>query len=265
MKKFLNWKVYVPLFLLLVVIAIVTTWGINHSKQMKEINNSMNKVLRDKFDYIESVRYIETDMGKKTIRVVFSENFNYMTPESRYVLLDSFRDFYIKSLKSKNINNELKKEQITVKGDINYPYSQENKATLENEKLSVVDEDKEYLKKDLKLSSLKKAVAHLNNLEEVTTSVAVQPKSETVENVYSLTDSQKVDVWGYSKKVVKDNLKAPSTAEFPNYNESFIQIVNNQIVVSSYVDAENSFGAKLRSNFIVTLDGNFNLINVSIE
>jgi hypothetical protein len=49
---------------------------------------------------------------------------------------------------------------------------------------------------------------------------------------------------------VKQNLKAPSTAEFPSISEAtIVHTQSNQWSVSSYVDAQNSFGAPLRSTF----------------
>jgi hypothetical protein len=45
-------------------------------------------------------------------------------------------------------------------------------------------------------------------------------------------------------------LKAPSTADFPWYDEDNVQDEGNgRFVVSSYVDAENAFGAKIRVFF----------------
>jgi predicted RNA-binding Zn-ribbon protein involved in translation (DUF1610 family) len=61
---------------------------------------------------------------------------------------------------------------------------------------------------------------------------------------------------------VKDRLIAPSTAEFP-LRQEVIRKSASIYRVSSYVDAQNSFGAKLRQNYIceVQRDGeNWKLI-----
>ncbi len=53
------------------------------------------------------------------------------------------------------------------------------------------------------------------------------------------------------EEFVKDNLKAPATASFPWYDSSFVQnLGDGAYKVSAYVDAENSFGAKLRTDFV---------------
>ncbi|MGN9161867.1 hypothetical protein [Clostridium sulfidigenes] len=74
------------------------------------------------------------------------------------------------------------------------------------------------------------------------------------------------DIWVYTQYVVKNNLKSPKSADFPTIKD--VQIIRNSdsIIVKSYVDAENSFGAETRSNFTVTLsaDGQ-KAINVQID
>jgi hypothetical protein len=58
-----------------------------------------------------------------------------------------------------------------------------------------------------------------------------------------------------SQKFVKQDLKAPSTAEFPLWNETNCQVSRRKRiwVVNSYVDAQNSFGAMIRSNYAVEM------------
>ena len=54
-----------------------------------------------------------------------------------------------------------------------------------------------------------------------------------------------------AEKIVKGELKAPSTAEFCSNSEYTVSCVGNTWTVKGYVDAQNSFGATLRSNFTV--------------
>jgi len=57
-----------------------------------------------------------------------------------------------------------------------------------------------------------------------------------------------------SKEFVKEQLRAPSTADFPWYEKSFVtDLGGGRFRVSAYVDAQNSFGAKLRSNYTCVL------------
>lgn len=56
-----------------------------------------------------------------------------------------------------------------------------------------------------------------------------------------------------AKRAVEARLKAPATADFPWLNYTVNQLSDGTYVVTSYVDAENSFGAKIRSNWTVQL------------
>jgi hypothetical protein len=66
-------------------------------------------------------------------------------------------------------------------------------------------------------------------------------------------DNDKSFAWVVAVRAVKERLKAPSTAKFPwsSHGQYIKEIGDRTFVVKSYVDAENSFGAKLRNNFIV--------------
>lgn len=60
------------------------------------------------------------------------------------------------------------------------------------------------------------------------------------------------------KKFVKDRLKAPESATFRNFfqDDGEVSVTgsgNGPYVVTSSVDSENSFGAKLRANFRCTV------------
>lgn len=58
----------------------------------------------------------------------------------------------------------------------------------------------------------------------------------------------------YAQEIVKQNLKAPATADFPFYDDSQIQHLGDCVYqVRSFVDSQSSFGANIRSNFYVRL------------
>jgi hypothetical protein len=52
---------------------------------------------------------------------------------------------------------------------------------------------------------------------------------------------------------VSEDLKAPSSADFPLYRDDRVTNIGKVYTVSGYVDAENSFGAKLRLNYTCTV------------
>lgn len=63
----------------------------------------------------------------------------------------------------------------------------------------------------------------------------------------------KIDAFVIAKNFIRQNLKAPSTAEFQSYPEATISNDGNQFTIYTYVDAQNSFGAMIRTHFRVVL------------
>jgi len=73
-----------------------------------------------------------------------------------------------------------------------------------------------------------------------------------------VTDDEELGTcWALAKDVVKSNLKSPSSAKFPfSYGSDGVSITKsgNVYTVRAWVDADNSFGANIRSNFTVTME-----------
>lgn len=71
-----------------------------------------------------------------------------------------------------------------------------------------------------------------------------------------VTTEQQVVLMNQAEEDVKENLKAPSTAEFPGHimdaDDWTIIKDGDTFTVSAWVDAQNSFGAQVRNTFIVT-------------
>ena len=62
----------------------------------------------------------------------------------------------------------------------------------------------------------------------------------------------KFDAFVIAEKAVKDKLKSPSTAQFCTTTEATIGRNGNTWTVKGWVDAQNSYGATVRANFVVT-------------
>lgn len=71
---------------------------------------------------------------------------------------------------------------------------------------------------------------------------------------FVLLDGETSKYYAKSQTVINECLKSPSTAEYPFIDEWSYSKSNGIITVSSYVDAQNSFGAMIRSNFTVQFD-----------
>jgi hypothetical protein len=63
------------------------------------------------------------------------------------------------------------------------------------------------------------------------------------------------DAYYMSREFVERRLKAPATARFPDYTPKFSNLVgHNHFIVTAYVDSQNSFGALIRTPYIVRLE-----------
>lgn len=82
---------------------------------------------------------------------------------------------------------------------------------------------------------------------------ALMAKQKIVE---AYVEDKKIDLWVFCKLLVKDRLKSPKSAEFPRTDYTVRAIGGDDILVSSYVDAENTYGANIRSNFKCIIDYN---------
>ncbi len=60
----------------------------------------------------------------------------------------------------------------------------------------------------------------------------------------------KRDAWVCAQDIVKKSIKTPSTAKFCSYSEATItDLGDDNYRVEGYVDAQNTYGAVIRSNF----------------
>jgi hypothetical protein len=89
--------------------------------------------------------------------------------------------------------------------------------------------------------------------------VATVPSESNTTTHASVTSSHIVadyEAHLIAERFIKERLKAPSTADFPWGTYRANHLPNDSWIVSSYVDAQNSFGAKLRSNWVCELKYN---------
>lgn len=74
-----------------------------------------------------------------------------------------------------------------------------------------------------------------SNIPDIPTPVPAEPNSAQARRL--------------CQRIVKDNLRAPRTAKFPWFNAEYGLTNEGTFVVRDYVDAENSFGAMIRTNY----------------
>jgi hypothetical protein len=70
----------------------------------------------------------------------------------------------------------------------------------------------------------------------------------------SIPDHDEVSAYTICQQFVEDGLKAPRTAKFPwGASDRTVHLGGGKYRVRAYVDAQNSFGAMIRSNFDCTV------------
>lgn len=70
------------------------------------------------------------------------------------------------------------------------------------------------------------------------------------------TESDKfVNAWYACKQNAERQLKSPSTAGFPSAYEVPYTVQNGGFDITGWVDAQNSFGAEIRTNFVCVARG----------
>lgn len=117
----------------------------------------------------------------------------------------------------------------------------DNEKTVKSNRFKVIVELTEEQKEELRKKAEEEALKAEQELQKK-------------RNTLSLTESLRIK--DECKKIVNQILKSPGSAEYPGswynpLNDWGMKKVNNLVTVSSYVDAENSFGAKPRTYFVM--------------
>lgn len=148
---------------------------------------------------------------------------------------------------SKNIDNILKDCGFTDIESIELDKTLDN-TELENEKGYIVESNDIqdtilYLNEDNTVNMVKCGDYELYNQDKVLTKLTD----------ITLTNEEMSNLNIMAQELVKSALKSPSTAKFPKITDWKFAKDKEQIIIQSYVDSQNSFGAMLRSEFQLTL------------
>lgn len=144
--------------------------------------------------------------------------------------------------------SKLNEDGGTITGENGYDYSVVYDNVTFNGKVYTVDPD--YVVHDEDHNAIydptEKATGKAEPTTEATTS------EDTMKKVKD--DDLKIDIWVCAQDVAKQSLKSPKSADFcPFYEAEVYSLGNKQYMAMGYVDAENSYGAEIRTNFTVWL------------
>ena len=117
---------------------------------------------------------------------------------------------------------------------------------------------KEYISNDIKKRKNIEIIGYVFGiliLMIIITSIfVIYMSNEKMEKIHlnGLTDEEKGYAIAVAKEEVRNNLKSPSSSDFPSSSDEYTITKDGDIyTVNSYVEADNSFGTKLKINYIV--------------
>ncbi len=86
---------------------------------------------------------------------------------------------------------------------------------------------------------------------------AEEAEAKAAARVHQCSDSYASQAYIYSQFFVEKELRSPTTASFPNIKRDGVTstaIGNCRFLIRSYVDAQNAFGAEIRTYFAITIE-----------
>lgn len=87
--------------------------------------------------------------------------------------------------------------------------------------------------------------------------------TESTKETEIIEDEDKsLEAYVFSQQVVEENLKSPSSAEYPTFSDISVKKEGNIYTINAYVDSQNSFGAMIRNKYKCVLIENDNLYKV---
>lgn len=107
-------------------------------------------------------------------------------------------------------------------------------------------EEEEERKRELAIAREKKAQEEKIEKQKEQRRKAAKKREDKIESL-------KKRAFLISQKAVKKYLKSPSTADFPFLDYEATVLSDNKVIIQSYVDSQNSFGAILRTKYRASL------------
>lgn len=258
-----------------ILVMVIVMVSINPIKTMyydKKYTTELQKLLSEDIEdykYVESVSVEDIMKRERYIILEMSSDFNSLSREEKHD--------YLKH----DLGEKLQRTYSRWVGDNKIYYNK----VWETEKLTCLDvaivincenftykygyykEDKyydfveEFIDADgtnYRFVNDKEKDEYYDNLSDWANSIGNSNIEENYNSLiyFEVTDSDTLgEVWAMSKSFIKDQLKSPKSADFPTYGDNNVSITNSgdYYKVTGYVDAENSFGAEIRSKFSLVL------------
>lgn len=86
--------------------------------------------------------------------------------------------------------------------------------------------------------------------------------TDTSVNSINEPEDHTIEAFVYAQEQIEQQIKSPSSAEWPTAYESLLHQKGNVYTFKSYFDSQNSFGAMIRTNYICVVEENNNLYTI---
>lgn len=257
--------------ILIVAIAIVSINPIRtmyyDKKYTEELKELLDEDIKD-YKYVDSVSIEDMMTRERYIVLEMSSDFNSLSREEKHSYLkndlgEKLQRTYSRWVGDNNIyNNKVWEAADLTFLDIAIVINCENQTY----KYGYYEEDKyydfveEFVDADgtnYRFVNDKEKDEYYDNLSDWASAIGNSSEEDYNSLTYqTITDDDTLgEVWAMAQSFVKDQLKSPKSADFPTYGDGSVSITNagDYYKVTGYVDAENSFGAEIRSTFSLVL------------
>lgn len=219
-------KVLLAFFIILSVVAVIAYICLSRSNEIESIKNEMIQIAINNGLKDVSIEYLGKDSEYDFPFIsVSSSNFDTLSPQEMFRVSDAFDD----------ASTVVYVQSYMCNGD-RYEVFSSTRSILKNG---------ENIYDDFKNS-------------DVYNSSNTRSSSSQNHDEVAVTDGLELGAcWSLAMDTVKTKLKSPSSAKFPfSYNSDGVSITKsgNTYTVKAWVDADNSFGVCVRSNFTVTME-----------
>lgn len=195
-----------------------------------EINNHKDRL---KANVVEKAK----ELGLKDVKIASLEKFDYENNGSL--------GYYNVTIESSNFSDLATNEMFSVDEEIN--------AVDDIALVRYTCKGDNYIVYPYMLSIYKNGSESYSDYENSETHKSVED-NKTSQSQSEVTNGDEIEIWVCAQDIVEKNLKSPSTADFCSINDAKVYSNGGEdYTVIGFVDADNAFGANIRTNFIVTL------------
>lgn len=231
-RKFVFWCIFYPIILVgIISLLVIRHFNIQNLEQQ----------------YTSQIYEITSQYGLNDVYVSLINNSSYSSEERSYnISIDSDGFGKLEQDNQYEILNTLSKIHIhksNIKINDVVAYSSADSYRINTYNVNILNKNSKdyYNYKDKKIITNTPATPKTSN--------------KTPSYTQTPTDNEKLSAWSITTHIVEQHLKSPSTAKFPPFSSDMsIKKDGNYYQVISYVDAENSLGAKVRTLFVAEFE-----------